>query len=237
MAKYKPLSTSESSPLPPQPQTQRGSRSNILIIFLFLVIGITVWTTLPSLLYLEDTLGNTDQSDQIPTQKSFSATPTVQISSTLVPTPTPTSVKEPKLPMSEGGKVVAAYYTSWSIYARAFNVVDIDADKITHILYAFANLRPDGEVFLGDAWADTDKHFDGDSWNDENRNLYGNFKQFGLLKKKNINLKVSLSIGGWSWSANFPAVAAKSDTRKKFVTSSINLLKNLGLDGLDSKFT
>ncbi|RIA83301.1 Glycoside Hydrolase Family 18 protein [Glomus cerebriforme] len=135
--------------------------------------------------------------------------------------------------MSESGKVIAAYYTSWSIYARAYNVTDIDSDKMTHLLYAFANLKPDGEVFLGDAWADTDKHFDGDSWNDVNRNLYGNFKQLGLLKKKTRNFKVSLSIGGWSWSTNFPVVASKSDSRKKFVTSSINLLKDLGLDGLD----
>ena len=225
--KYKPLDTSESPPIPPQYQNQRSSRANILIIFLFLIVGITVWTTIPSLLYLESTV---DQTDQIPTQK-VSTTPTVQVSPTLIPSTTP----EPKSPMSVGGKVIAAYYTSWSIYARAFNVVDIDADKLTHILYAFANLKPDGEVFLGDAWADTDKHFDGDSWNDEDRNLYGNFKQLGLLKKKRRNLKVSLSIGGWSWSSNFPAVAAKSDTRKKFVTSSMNLLKDLGLDGLDSK--
>jgi hypothetical protein len=230
MTKYEPLSSSEGSQSP----NKRGSRSNILIIFLFLVIGITVWTTLPSLLYLEDTLNNIDQADQAPTQNTISE-PTVQISSTLIPTST-ISVKEPKPSMTKGGKVVAAYYTSWSIYARAFNVFDIDADKITHILYAFANLKPDGEVFLGDAWADTDKHFEGDSWNDANRNLYGNFKQFGLLKKKQRNLKVSLSIGGWSWSTNFPAVAANSDTRKKFVTSSIGLLKDLGLDGLDGKF-
>jgi chitinase len=138
--------------------------------------------------------------------------------------------------MSESGKVIAAYFASWSIYARAYNVIDIDSDKVTHILYAFANIKPDGEVFLGDSWADTDKHFEGDSWNDEKKNLYGNFKQLGLLKKKKKHFKVSLSIGGWSWSTNFPSVASKSDSRKKFVTSSIELLKDLGLDGLDSKF-
>ena len=174
MKRYEPLSSSENSPSSPfKPQGKRSSRVKILIAFLLLAIGITVWTTIPSLLYLENTTNIIDQSDQVPIQKT---TPTV---------PEITPIKKPKPPMGKSGKVVAAYYTSWSIYARAYNVVDIDASKLTHLLYAFANLNPNGEVFLGDSWADTDKHFDGDSWNDVNKNLYGNFKQLGLLKKKN----------------------------------------------------
>ncbi|CAG8596736.1 691_t:CDS:2 [Funneliformis mosseae] len=223
MIKYEQLSTSESSP---QPKNEHSSKANILIFLLFLVIGITVWTTIPSLLYLENTTDIIEHSDQIPIQETFSTTPTTSA-------PLSTSIEKPIPPMSKSRKVVAAYFTSWSIYARAYNVVDMDATKLTHILYAFANLKPDGEVFLGDAWADTDKHFDGDSWNDEKKNLYGNFKQLGLLKKRNRNLKVTLSIGGWTWSTHFPTVAANPDTRKKFITSSINLLKDLGLDGLD----
>lgn len=70
---------------------------------------------------------------------------------------------------------------------------------VTHILYAFANIKPDGEVYLTDLWSDeqiracgsrssvtvrssltrrisSGADYDGDSWNDTGTNLYGNLK-------------------------------------------------------------
>ncbi|CAO3699878.1 unnamed protein product [Rhizopus stolonifer] len=72
-----------------------------------------------------------------------------------------------------------------------------------------------------------------DGWNDSGKNLYGNFKQFYLLKQRHRHLKVSLSIGGWTWSKNFGQVASDPARRQRFVSSSIKLLVDLGLDGLD----
>ncbi|KAF8911750.1 glycoside hydrolase family 18 protein [Mucidula mucida] len=155
--------------------------------------------------------------------------------------PTSDHISEPDSELDKGnetetmtGKYSVGYFVNWGIYGRKFPPSLIPVQDLTHILYAFANIAPaTGTVSLSDPWADQDIHYPGDSWNDVGTNLYGNFKAIYNLKKANRHLKLLLSIGGWTYSPSFHPVVVNPALRAEFVRSSVQLLEDYGLDGLD----
>ena len=126
------------------------------------------------------------------------------------------------------------YFIQWGIYGRAFFVKNLDtsgaAARLTHVNYAFGNVAPEGDAVTcqsGDVWADYQRPVGpeesvdgvGDLWGEP---LNGNFGQLLKLKAKHANLKVMLSLGGWTWSKYFSDAALTAQSREAFVTSCVD---------------
>ncbi|KAJ7472248.1 glycoside hydrolase superfamily [Mycena galericulata] len=135
-------------------------------------------------------------------------------------------------------KVSMGYFTNWGIYAANFQPTDIVVSTLSHIIYSFADVDPTtGIIALTDLYADTQKHFPTDSWSETGNNLYGCLKQMYLLKMANRNLKVLLSVGGYTYSQDGHFAFVTDPTlRAAFVTSAVSFVENYGLDGIDLDF-
>jgi chitinase len=141
------------------------------------------------------------------------------------------------------------YYTQWSNYSGFF-VKNVDtsgqAARLTHINYAFGNVGPDGRCFIrnepgqGDAWADFQRGYpeaesvDGVADTAE-QPLAGNFNQLRKLKAKHRNIKVLISLGGWTWSKYISDAVLTPESRRAFVSSCIDLYIKGNLPALDGR--
>ncbi|MFE9204629.1 glycoside hydrolase family 18 protein [Micromonospora sp. NPDC007230] len=172
----------------------------------------------------------------------------VALATVLVSATPATAASAPDNPNRRAGHLHVGYFTQWGIYGRAFPVKKLDtsgaASRLTHVNYAFGNVSEDGRCYVdggpgeGDAWADyqrpvpAEESVDGvaDAWGEP---LNGNLGQLAKLKAKHRDLKVLISLGGWSWSTYFSNAARTDASRRAFVASCIDLYLKGNLPVLD----
>lgn len=125
---------------------------------------------------------------------------------------------------------VIGYYPNWAMYrSPAFKPHDIDPNLVTHINYAFAKVDTSGNILLFDSWADIEYRSD---WNAQ-KTYWGNFRELYDLKQKHPHLKTLISVGGWTLSDTFSAMAATSAGRKNFAKQAVQFCKQYDFDGID----
>src|SRR5215813_10752632 len=140
--------------------------------------------------------------------------------------------------------VVTAYFADWDVYGRNYHVKDIPASQVNVLQYAFGNPTFDPATGAGgcnilDPWADYQQPYTADiavggvadDSTNPNQHLYGSFNQLKALKDANPNLKVEISLGGWTLSKWFSDLAATPQRRQAFVSACIDTFIRGNLPG------
>lgn len=126
------------------------------------------------------------------------------------------------------------YYGDWSIWSGQGNFYpkDIPADKLTHLNFAFMDFNASGELLYCDKDAATGHPLGnaGVTYGDVNGGILNAFQ---VLRAENPNLKIGVSLGGWSKSGDFSTVAANASIRAKFVENVMKFIKYTNMDFVD----
>lgn len=113
---------------------------------------------------------------------------------------------------AKASKVIIGYVPG---FRGVLDVGTIDATKLSHINYAFVDVK-DSMAWLTNIATDTI-----------------NFRNLVTLRQDNPDLKILISIGGWSWSENFSDAVLTPASRRKFAVTSVDIIERYDLDGVD----
>jgi len=103
---------------------------------------------------------------------------------------------------------IVAYVAGWSVPRL------IHPEKLTHVNFAFARITPDGRVALAGP------------------QLEAALEQLVALRKSKPDLKIIISVGGWT-AEGFSDAALTDASREAFAASTVELVRKYSLDGVD----
>ena len=109
----------------------------------------------------------------------------------------------------DAGYKIIAYYTGNGEAIKQWPV-----EKLTHIIFSFLKMQNDTLTFHSEKQETS-------------------LRQLVDLKKEYPQLKIMVSIGGWSGCAPCSDLFASDEHRKNFARTTVALFKQYGIDGLD----
>ncbi|HSC80876.1 MAG TPA: glycoside hydrolase family 18 protein [Chitinolyticbacter sp.] len=115
--------------------------------------------------------------------------------------------------------ILLAYFAGWKDWSGL--PLERDATRLTHVCFAFANIRGDGELAL---------FSEGDA--DKQVMAQTHFATLHRLREINPRLKLLISIGGWA-ADGFSDAALDAGTRERFSKAAIAFMQEQRLDGID----
>jgi len=189
------------------------------------------------------------KSPTISPTKSSSASPTVKGEpTTSAPTRQhiPSSSRPPSVPTD---KKVVGYYASWQYYDRdgIARPENLDFTKVDRVNFAFFQPDVNGNLFGTDAWIDPIVLFGPIKYNPPagatsycswdgplQKNCEYHQYERGLISLVHAaGGEIYPSIGGWTLSDSFPALAASPTARTTFANQCVDLIKGYDFDGID----
>ncbi|MEG0295071.1 MAG: glycosyl hydrolase family 18 protein [Clostridium sp.] len=148
---------------------------------------------------------------------------------------------------SQNNKRIVTYFPSWGTYQAGqqnITVSDIAWDKVTHINHGFFEITNDYKIQTTDSYADYENtgfgHGPKEDWDKYPSTgvppgtVYGHFGEYKYYKEKYPDVKLLISVGGWTRSDKFHEVAKSAANRKTLAMSMVDFMKKYPfVDGMD----
>lgn len=144
-------------------------------------------------------------------------------------------------------KRIVTYFPSWGVYEAGqqnIQVKDIAWDKVTHINHGFFEITNEFTIQTTDSYADFENesfpHAPKADWEKypttgyPKDTVFGHFGEYKYYKSKYPNVKLLISVGGWTRSDKFHDAAKNEINRKKLANSMVDFMRKYPfVDGFD----